>query len=138
MQISSKLALPFFREDNFKAQLIASYKNDLQDFLKGKERIVFKKMINPKGFQCQLKPLSTLKGFSKRARKRTASPLTARHASRDGTLGSRRSPKGGLLCPRIIGSHQVLVQQEKVRGTLTASINSLDFKTNASPASLFK
>jgi O-antigen biosynthesis protein len=48
MQISSKLGLPFFREDNFKAHSIASYKNDLQDFLKGKERIVFKKTISPK------------------------------------------------------------------------------------------
>jgi O-antigen biosynthesis protein len=47
MQISSKLGLPFFREDNFKAHLITSYKNDLQDFLKDKERIVFKNTIRP-------------------------------------------------------------------------------------------
>jgi O-antigen biosynthesis protein len=47
MQISSKLRLPFFREDSFKAHLIASFKAALQDFLKGKERIVFKKTIRP-------------------------------------------------------------------------------------------
>ena len=48
MQISSKLRLQIFREDNFKAHLIASFKNALQDFLKGKERIVFKKTISPR------------------------------------------------------------------------------------------
>jgi O-antigen biosynthesis protein len=48
MQISSKLGLPLFRENNFKANLISSFKNALQDFLKGKERIVFNKTINPK------------------------------------------------------------------------------------------
>jgi O-antigen biosynthesis protein len=48
MQISNKLRLRIFGENNFKAHLIKSFKHDLQEFLKGEERIAFKKTINPK------------------------------------------------------------------------------------------